>query len=320
MSPSEIFVAAQAARERITSKLSPTPLLRSYALSERLKRPVYIKAESRNPTGAFKVRPALNALLADFEQAKAKGVVTSSSGNFAQAVAWAAHEYGVSSQIVMMGSASEFKRRRTEEFGAEVVLCDDSYASRWETTYRIERETGRLLLHPYDAVNTIAGDGTIGLELLEQLTGDFTVLCPVSGGGLISGIASTIRTQRPGCRVYGVQPELNPSMHRSLQEGKPTEIVPGHSLADALTVAKPGALTFQLVQATVAGMLLVSEASMAGAVKYLWETEKLVGDPGGSVGVAACLDGQVSGDGALVLILSGGNVSAKVFGGLALAD
>ncbi len=259
-------------------------------------------------------------MLADFDQAQAKGIVTSSSGNFAQAVAWAAREYGLSAQIVMMRSASEYKRRRTQGFGAEVVLCDDSYASRWETTHRIERETGRLLLHPYDAVNTIAGDGTIGLELLEQLPGDFTVLCPVSGGGLISGIASVVKTERPGCRIYGVQPEQNPSMQRSLQSGEPTEIVPGRSVADALTVAKPGKLTFQLIQATVEGVLLVSEESIGRAVKYLWETEKLVGEPGGSVGVAACLDGLPTGDGPLVLILSGGNLSAKAFGQLVLAD
>lgn len=266
------------------------------------------------------MRPALNAVLADFEQAKTKGIVTSSSGNFAQAVAWAAHAHGLSAQIVMMRSASEYKRRRTEELGAEVVLCDDSYASRWETTHRIERETGRLLLHPYDAVNTIAGDGTIGLELLEQLPGDFTVLCPVSGGGLISGIASVVKTERPGCRVYGVQPEQNPSMRRSLEAGEPTEIVPGRSMADALTVAKPGELTFRLIRSTVEGVLLVSEDSIARAVQYLWETEKLVGEPGGSVGVAACLDGQPTGSGPLVLILSGGNLSAKAFGELALAD
>jgi threonine dehydratase len=176
------------------------------------------------------------------------------------------------------------------------------------------------LLHPYDAVNTIAGDGTIGLELLEQLPGDFTVLCPVSGGGLLSGIASVVKTVRPGCCLYGVQPEQNPSMQRSLQAGEPTEIVPGRSMADALTVAKPGTLTFQLIQATAEGVLLVSEASIAAAVKYLWESEKLVGEPGGSVGVAACLDGQPAGGGPLVLILSGGNLSAKGFGELVLTD
>lgn len=320
MNPAEILAAAREARERIAPKLQATPLLRSYALSERFRRPVYIKLESRNPTGAFKVRPALNAVLADFDQARAKGIVTSSSGNFAQAVAWAARQYDLSAQIVMMRSASDYKRRRTEELGAEVVLCDDSYASRWETTHRIKEETGRLLLHPYDAVNTIAGDGAVGLELLEQLSGDFTVFCPVSGGGLISGIASVVKTERPGCRVYGVQPQQNPSMHRSLEVGQVTEIVPGRSLADALTVAKPGALTFQLIRAVVEGVLLVSEESIAGAVKYLWETEKLVGEPGGAVGVAACLDSQTSGDEPLVLILSGGNLSAKVFGELTSAD
>src|SRR5690606_33311209 len=123
LNPAQIVVEARAARERIANKLEPTPLLKSHALSERLGRPVYLKLESRNPTGAFKVRPALNAVLTDFDQAKAKGIVTSSSGNFAQAVAWAAAQYGLSAQVVMMRSASEYKRRRTEELGAEVVLC-----------------------------------------------------------------------------------------------------------------------------------------------------------------------------------------------------
>lgn len=308
-----MLVEIQRARERIAVKLEPTPLLKSRELSQRLGRPVYLKLESRNPTGSFKVRPALNAMLANIEQAREKGIVTSSSGNFAQAVAWAAKELGVSAEVVMMRSASAYKRQRTEGLGAKVVLCDDSYAARWDATHRIERESGRLLLHPYDAVHTIAGDGTLGLELLDQLQGNFTVVVPVSGGGLIAGIASAVRGLRPECRVVGVQPELNPSMQRSLQEGCPKEIVPGASIADALTVAKPGMLTFEIVQALVEKVVLVSENSIASALRFLWNHEKLVGEPGGSVAVASCLENQIRGDGPIILVLSGGNVSLQAF-------
>lgn len=286
-------------------------------LSERLGRDTYLKLESRNPTGSFKVRPALNAVLADIDQARQKGIVTSSSGNFAQAVAWVAHKLELSAQIVMMRGASVYKRERTEALGAEVVLCDDSYASRWDTTFQIQRESGRLLLLPYDAVNTIAGDGTIGLELLDQLEGDFTVVCPVSGGGLISGIASVVRTERPGCDVFGVQPELNPSMKRSMEQGRPTEVDPGPSLADALTVAKPGELTFALVEALVDDILLVSEDQIKAAVRFLWDSEKLVGEPGGAVPIAAGLNEQIPGSGPVVLILSGGNLSLNGLADLA---
>lgn len=272
-------------------------------------RDVYLKLESRNPTGSFKVRPALNAVLANIDQARDKGIVTSSSGNFAQAVAWVAHDLGIAAQIVMMRSASRYKRESTEAWGAEVVLCDDSYASRWETTYRLQRDSGRLLLHPYDAVDTIAGDGTIGLELMEQISGKFTVMVPVSGGGLISGVASVVTCSRPGCLVYGVQPTQNPSMKRSMEAGVPTEIVPGASAADALTVAKPGGLTFALVKETVADVMLVSEEEISGAVAHLWIQEKLVGEPGGAVAVAAALNGKIPGEGPLLLVLSGANVS-----------
>lgn len=278
-------------------------------LSRQLGRDVYLKLESRNPTGSFKVRPALNAVLGNIDQAREKGIVTSSSGNFAQAVAWVAHDLRVSAQIVMMRSASRYKRDSTESWGAEVVLCDDSYASRWETTYRLQRESGRLLLHPYDAVDTIAGDGTIGLELLEQMSGDFTVVSPVSGGGLISGIASVVKCSRPGCRVYGVQPTKNPSMKRSLEAGVPTEIVPGPSAADALTVAKPGNLTFDLVKEAVEDVVLVSEQEISDGVDHLWNQEKLVGEPGGAVAVAAALQGMIPREGPLVLVVSGANVS-----------
>lgn len=297
------------ARERIAGQLPPTPLLPARALSRQLGVPIRYKAESLQPTGAFKVRPAYNSIAANLEQARAKGVVTSSSGNFAQAVAWAASTLGVDATVVMMESASEYKRKRTEALGARVVTCPNNFAARWETTFRIEREEGRLLLHPYDAVETIAGDGVIGLELIEQTTEPFCVITPISGGGLISGIATAVKALRPNCRVIGVQAEVNPSMQRSLAAGERVEIEPGASLADALVIAKPGELTFAIASELVDEVVLASEAELAAAVRLLATEEKLVVEPGGAAGVAALMAGKVDTAGLPpVVVLSGGNI------------
>ncbi len=309
------------ARARLAPHLPPTPLVSSAGLSAQVGAPVLLKLETQQPTGAFKVRPALNGMLAHLEQARGRGVVASSSGNFAQAVAWAAAKLGASSQIVMMRGASAYKRERTRGYGAEVVLCDDTYESRWETTYRIERETGRLLLHPYDAPETIAGDGVIGLELLDQLDGPFTALVPISGGGLISGIATALKELRPGCRVIGVQPTANPSMRDSLRAGKRVKVDPAPSLADALTVATPGERTFELVQRYVDDVVLVTEEEMIAAVRALASEQKLVVEPGGAVGVAALLAGKIDTGGLpAVCVLSGGNIEPYKLAGLLAPD
>ncbi len=300
-----------AARQRLDAHLRPTPLVEAAALTDLASGPVLLKLETQQPTGAFKVRPALNAMLSNLEQARSRGVVASSSGNFAQAVAWAAEKLDVSSQIVMMRGASAFKRARTQAYGAEVVLCDDTYESRWETTHRIERRSGRLLLHPYDAPETIAGDGVIGLELLDQFDADFTVVVPISGGGLISGIATALKQSRPGCRVIGVQPLANPSMSRSFQAGRRLQVEPAPSLADALTVAMPGERTFELVQRYVDDIVLVSEDEMIAAVRALAIEQKLVVEPGGAVGVAALLAGKIAVNTPTVCVLSGGNIEPQ---------
>src|SRR5712692_5045128 len=190
------------ARRRLASHLRSTPLVFSTPLSRFAGRNVWLKLETQQPTGSFKVRPALNGALVHREAAAA-GVLASSSGNFAQGVAYAARELGLDAQIVMMSNSSPYKIAQTEALGANVVLCGNTFEERWETTYRLQRETGRVLLHPYDSPETIAGDGTLGLELIEQLPGDFTVLVPVSGGGLISGVASAVKLSRPACRVIG---------------------------------------------------------------------------------------------------------------------
>ena len=292
------------ARARLAPVLAPTPLIRSDFLSRKLGRDVFLKLESLQPTGSFKVRPAFNGMLAQLEQARSAGVVTSSSGNFAQAVAYAATELGVDPQIVMMRGASEFKRERTRGYGGTVVDCENTFASRWETTFRIREESGRLLLHPYDSEETIAGDGTLGLELLDQIEGDFDIYVPISGGGLISGIATAVKQKRPGCRVIGVQAEANPSMHDSVKGEAAVTTQPKPSLADALAVATPGERTFEIVRRLVDDITLVSEDRIAEAVRLLANEQKLVAEGGGAVGVAAL----VGGGRPAVCVVSGGNI------------
>ncbi len=296
------------ARRRLEPHLRPTPLLYSHELSRATGRRVWLKIETVQPTGSFKVRPALNGALAHLDEARRAGVLASSSGNFAQAVAYAARELGLDAQIVMMGNSSPYKIAQTEALGAKVVLCGNTFEERWETTYRLERESGRVLLHPYDSEETIAGDGTIGLELLEQIAGEFTVVVPVSGGGLVAGIATAVKLCRPGCSVIGAQPAANASMARSLEAGERVNVGPVRTLADALVASTPGERTFQIAQQRVDRVELVSEEEIADAVRRLADRQKIVAEPGGAVGVAALAAGKVSGNGDVVCVISGGNV------------
>ncbi len=297
------------AARTLSARLQPTPLLPARALSRRLGRQVFYKAESLQPTGSFKVRPAYNSIAASLEQARARGVVTSSSGNFAQAVAWAAAELGVDATVVMMESASPYKLERTEALGARVELCAPTFEARWKTTHRIQREQGRVLVHPYDSDETIAGDGTVGLEIAEQTDEALCVVVPISGGGLISGIATAVKALRPESVVVGAQPEANPSMQRSLAAGERVQVEPEASLADALVVAKPGERGFEVASRLVDEVTLVSEAELEAAVRFLATEEKLVVEAGGAAAVAALLAGKVGRLGLTpVAVLSGGNI------------
>ncbi len=291
------------------SHLPVTPVLFSEALSRMTSQRVWLKLETTQPTGSFKVRPAFNSILARLEQARQCGVVTSSSGNFAQATAYAARSLGVDAHIVMMRNASPFKIERTKSYGGTVVPCGNTFQERWDTTFRVQRESNRLLIHPYDSEETIGGDGTVGCELADQLEGDLCVLVPVSGGGLISGIATALKTLRPHCRVIGVQPAANPSMQASFRAGKPVSVTPAPSLADALVVAKPGDRTFALAQQFVDDVVTIEEDEIVTAVKTLAVEQKLVVEGGGAAGVAALLAGKIDTRGLdVVCVLSGGNI------------
>ncbi len=263
------------------------------------------------PVAAFKVRAAFNSILTHLDECLSTGVVTNSSGNFAQAVAYAATRLGVESTIVMMRGASAFKRGRTEAFGGNVVLCEDSFEARFAATERIRTETGRRLLHPYNSPETIAGNATLGLELLEQVDSAFDLYVPISGGGLIAGTTLAVKAGRPECCVFGVQAEANPSMKLSLEAGRPVRTAPAQSLADALTVLEPGSRTFPIVQQHVESVELVSEEAMASAVRLLAVEQKLVVEAGAAVSVAAALAAPRGQGGPLVCVLSGGNIAPE---------
>ncbi len=305
------------ARQRLGPYLRPTPLVYSEPLSRAAARPVWLKLETQQPTGSFKVRPALNGALLHLDEARRHGVLASSSGNFAQAVAYAARELGLDAEIVMMSNSSPYKIAATEALGTRVVRCGNTFEERWDTTYRRQRETGRVLLHPYDSEETIAGDGTLGLELLEQTSGEFTVVVPVSGGGLIAGIATAVKLGRQECSVVGAQPEANASLYRSLEAGERVNVGPVRTIADALVASTPGERTFAVARQHVDRVVLVSEPEIRSAVRELVLKQKIVAEPGGAVAVAALLAGKISsGSGNLVCVVSGGNIQPAALAAL----
>ena len=240
-----------------------------------------------------------------------QGVIASSSGNFAQGVAYAARELGVSAMIVMTEKASSYKIQRTKNLGAEVVLCGNTHKDRLETTLRLQSETGRILLQPYDSDETIAGDGTIGLELSKQLSdklnNNMTVLVPVSGGGLIAGIAFTLKSLHPQCKIIAVQPKSNTSLVQSLKSDKCITVENINSIADALTAASPGEIPFHLIRDFVDDVILLEEEEIQTATRFLIEEHKLVVEPGGAIAVGALLANKVTSEN-VVCIVSGGNI------------
>ena len=308
---------ARDAQKRIAPYLpGPTPLLYSHALSQRAGHRVHLKLESRQPTGAYKVRPALNGILSHLEEAKKRGVITTSSGNFAQATAWAAKTLGVHACIIMTDDTAAYKVERTRALGAEVVFCGTTFESRFETLEKLSKERGSLVLHGFDSVETIAADGTIALELIEQLgaTTPFTVISPASGGGMISGISAVLGQLRPAIerepyQVLGFQPAQGGAIVKSLKAGQRVNVGKVHTIADALVASTPGERTFELIRKYCDGFELVAEGEIIHALRHLIEEEKIWAEPGGAVSVAGLLSGKLKPQHKdVVCIVSGGNL------------
>ncbi|MCH3972616.1 MAG: threonine ammonia-lyase [Oscillospiraceae bacterium] len=288
-----------------------TDLLPAPKLSEDCK--VYLKTENLQVTGSFKVRGAYYKISQLSEEEKKKGVIACSAGNHAQGVALAAAHNGIDALICIPATAPISKVEATKRYGAKVCLVPGVYDDAHNKAVELQKESGRTLIHPFDDPDVIAGQGTIGLELLEQLPDMDAVVVPVGGGGLLSGIAFTIKSLNPNCKVYGVQAAGAPSMVRSLKDGKPEELEQVHTFADGIAVKCPGDLTFEICKKYVDDVVTVSEDETAAAVLALIEQHKLITEGAGAVSVAAVMSGKLPLKGKKVAcILSGGNIDVTI--------
>ena len=286
-------------------------MLGSRRTSERAGGEVVLKAELFQRTGSFKPRGVLAKLASLTAAERRRGVVAASSGNHAQALAFCAAEVGLDCVVVMPASASEQKVAAARDYGATVdQTCATSHDA-IERAAALSRATGRILIPAYDDREVIAGQGTIGLELLEQVPGLDTVVVPVSGGGLVAGIAAAVKARRPEVRIVAVEPELAPRLARALAAGQPVEVEP-RSLADGLGAPSIGAQCLPLCERLVDEVVHVSELEIVAAFRWLYETAKLACEPAGAAPVAALLAAKtaVRPGGRTVAIVSGGNVDA----------
>ncbi|MEM9837517.1 MAG: threonine/serine dehydratase [Pseudomonadota bacterium] len=303
------------AHRRIEGGILRTPLLRADALDDIVGGEVLAKAECLQGTGSFKLRGALNHILSLTEDEKPRGVVAYSSGNHAQGVARAAKLAGVKAAIVMPADAPLAKRERTARDGAEVILYDRERESREEIGARLAEERGAKLIPPFDHPLTIAGQGTAGLELLEDAGGplDQVVIC-ASGGGLAAGIALVVREEHPDCAILVVEPAGFDDLGRSLASGVREENArKGGSICDALLVPTPGVLPLEILSAAGARGVTVTDDEALAAVAFALRELKVVLEPGGAVALAAMLTGRVEGRGKrTAIILSGGNADPEM--------
>lgn len=274
---------------------------------------IWLKTENLQVTGSFKLRGAYYKISQLTEEEKAKGVIACSAGNHAQGVALAARKNEIPALICIPDSAPISKIEATKSFGAEVELVPGSYEDAYLRAVELQAERGMTFIHPFDDENVIAGQGTIGLEILDQMPDVEAVVVPVGGGGLISGVAYAIKSLRPECKVYGVQAANAPSMLRSVQKGKPVTLQTVATFADGIAVKQPGALTFELVRRYVDGLVDVSEDEVASAILALMERQKMVSEGAGAVAVAAAMFGKIDlGGKKTVCLLSGGNIDVNI--------
>jgi len=301
----------RAAEQRIAGHVIRTPLVFSPSISARTGASVYLKLETLQKAGSFKVRGAVSKILANFTMVSEHGVVAASAGNHAQGVAVAAHAAGVRATIVMPLWASISKQEATRGYGAEVVLAGSSLEESIMRARELASE-GRLFIHPYDDSEVIAGQGTVGLEILEDLPGTDMVIVPVGGGGFIAGIATAVKAIKPAVSIIGVQAAACPSASEAITGGAPVRVDALPTIADGIRVMETGILTFPVLHGSVDRVVLVSENEIADAMLLLLERKHVVAEGAGAAPLAALLNGSVSvrPGSTVVLVISGGNVDS----------
>jgi threonine dehydratase len=285
-----------------------TPLLADELLTERLGAPIIYKAEVLQRSGTFKFRGAYNFLSTLPSAVRARGVVAPSSGNHGQGVAMAAKIFGVPAIVVMPTNATPAKRAGAERLGAKIVLAGTTTPERAEKAREICNEQAMTLVHPYDDPTIIAGQGTIGLEILADMRDVACVLVPVGGGGLSAGIAAAIKLLSPSTKVIGVEPATAPKLYRAREAGAPVKLDSTGGLADGLQASEVGALPFLHHQRFLDDVVLVGDEPLPAAMRHLLDRMKLVVEPSGAIAVAALMTGIIRAEGKTVVVLSGGNI------------
>jgi threonine dehydratase len=307
------ITAVRHAAAAIDGAVTHSPVIAAPGLSEFVGAEIYLKLETVHRTGSFKERGALAKLLTLDASERRRGVVAMSAGNHAQGVAYHARRLGIPATIVMPEGTPFIKIDRTEAFGAEVVLRGKTLSAAREGADKLARERGRVLVHPYDDPAVIAGQGTIALELLADLPDLDTLVVPIGGGGLISGIAVAAKTLTPEIEVVGVQSTLYPSMYRLMRGEDPGPPAAAATLAEGVAVKEPGRLTRRIVKSLVADILLVDDVMIEGAIEILLERHKLVVEGAGAAGVAAVLAAPQRFRGRRVgIVICGGNIDARL--------
>jgi len=303
----------EAARERLRGAIYETPCPYSLTLSELSGSTCYLKLENLQMTGSFKERGAANLLLQLDDGERRRGVVAASAGNHGLAVAFHAARLGMPATIVMPTYAPIIKVTSARRYGAEVILHGTNYDEAYERARDVERASGAVFVHPFDDARVVAGQGTLGLELLDQLAELDAVVVPVGGGGLIAGVALAIKARRPAVRVIGVEAEAMPAMQRSLQARQRVRVPAGPTIADGIAVRRVGEVTFDLAARYADEVVTVNEEELANAILLLLEIEKTVVEGAGAAPLAALLNRPLGLAGRHVaLVLSGGNIDVTM--------
>ena len=295
------------ARENIKDVVTKTPLLYSNVFSKSSNNEVYMKCENLQLTGAYKLRGALNKIISLSEEEKAKGVICSSAGNHAQGVAYASSLMGVESSIVMPETTPYLKVESTKNYGGNIILHGKCYDDAFLKAKTIEEEEGKVFIHPFNDIDVICGQGTIALEIFEEINDLDYILVPIGGGGLISGISVAAKSLNPNIKIIGVQAEGAPSMALSIKKDKICTLDSVNTIADGISVKTPGSKTFEIVREYVDDIITVSENDIVNAFLLLVEKHKLVAEASGVITLAALKKLRVKNK-KVCCILSGGNI------------
>lgn len=297
------------ARERLKPHIRHTPLLRAEKIEKAAGCQVYLKPETLQITGAFKIRGALNKSLSLPREAIAKGLIATSSGNHAQGLAYAARMLGVKAILVIPVTSPKIKVANTKALGAEVILYDGDTAARWKKVYEIAAQNDYAVVHAFEDPLVMAGQGTIGCEILEDLEDVDTVIVPMGGGGLISGIATAIKETKPSVRVVGAEPALTPKYFHSRKNKERTSLPLKNTIADGLRLSVPGQNPYPIIEKYVDEIVLVEDEHIVAGMRALARDAKLIAEPAASIGVGALLAGaiKVRPNEKVCAVLTGGN-------------